>query len=429
MKKLLASLLAGAMALSLVACGGGSSSAPGSASGAEPASSGGNTSQADSSGDGELRTVKMCLARSAEVLEDTPFWVAENLGYMAEEGLKLEMIETFGTTDCKMVATGQADFAVPGPSLALQSIEQGLPIKVVCAYDAINIWGLCVPTDSPYQTFEDMQDAVSKYGRKLTVALGDASWESLVTPTLVAAGIDPAEDLEFVVAGDQRYVQVAEGTLDILFTWPGEAYQLMGQGYDFKYIDGNEVLKTCSGGIITSLDMIENEPEVIEGFVRALCKGIYFTKYNPEAAAAVSCDQWPNIDVTWETAVARAGRPQLSDVRPRGRRRGAEAAGEYRYLLGGQVEAERGLHAGNWHHLHRHPRGRHLHQRICGLDLGPLSGRGRCRRLRLAGHCRPLRGRLSRNIRQDGASENSGVLTRPRCFSKQDTRSRKEDIQ
>lgn len=304
MKKLLASLLAGAMALSLVACGGGSSSAPGSASGAGPASSGGNTSQADSSGDGELRTVKMCLARSAEVLEDTPFWVAENLGYMAEEGLKLEMIETFGTTDCKMVATGQADFAVPGPSLALQSIEQGLPIKVVCAYDAINIWGLCVPTDSPYQTFEDMQDAVSKYGRKLTVALGDASWESLVTPTLVAAGIDPAEDLEFVVAGDQRYVQVAEGTLDILFTWPGEAYQLMGQGYDFKYIDGNEVLKTCSGGIITSLDMIENEPEVIEGFVRALCKGIYFTKYNPEAAAAVSCDQWPNIDVTWETAVA-----------------------------------------------------------------------------------------------------------------------------
>ena len=304
MKKLLASLLAAAMALSLVACGGGSSSGPGSASGADPATSGDNTSQADSSGDGELRTVKMCLARSAEVLEDTPFWVAENLGYLAEEGLKLEMIETFGTTDCKMVATGQADFAVPGPSLALQSIEQGLPIKIVCAYDAINIWGLCVPTDSPYQTFEDMQDAVSKYGRKLTVALGDASWESLVTPTLVAAGIDPAEDLEFVVAGDQRYVQVAEGTLDIRFTWPGEAYQLIGQGYDFNYIDGNEVLKTCSGGIITSLDMIENEPEVVEGYVRALCKGIYFTKYNPEAAAAVSCDQWPNIDVTWKTAVA-----------------------------------------------------------------------------------------------------------------------------
>ena len=245
----------------------------------------------------------MCLTRTAEVLEDTPFWVAQNLGYLAEEGLTLEMIETIGTTDCKMVATGQADFAVPGPSLILQSIEQGLPIKVVCAYDAINIWGLCVLNNSPYQTFEDMQDAVAKYGHKLTVALGDASWESLVTPTLVAAGIDPAEDLEFVVAGDNRFVQVAEGKLDILFSWPGEAYQLIGQGYDFKYLDGNDVLQTNSNAIITNLDMIENEPEVVKGYVRALCKGIYFTKYNPEAAAAVSCNQWPNIDITWKAAV------------------------------------------------------------------------------------------------------------------------------
>ena len=132
MKKLLATLLAGALAVSLAACGNsgaGNSPAPSSSA---PV---GTDTPAPATGEpsGELRTVKMCLTRTAEVLEDTPFWVAENLGYLAEEGLKLEMIETIGTTDCKMVATGQADFAVPGPSLILQSIEQGLPIKVVCA--------------------------------------------------------------------------------------------------------------------------------------------------------------------------------------------------------------------------------------------------------------------------------------------------------
>ena len=63
------------------------------------------------------------------------------------------------------------------------------------------------------------------------------------------------------------------------------------------------MLQTCSNAIITSTELIEKEPEVVRGFVRALCKGIYFTKYNPEAAAAVSCGQWPNIDVTWKTAV------------------------------------------------------------------------------------------------------------------------------
>ena len=313
MKKITALLLALLMLLSMVACSGKTTdtttpadSTPATSDTTETTDTKTDDTKTEDTSDastGELRTVKFCLTRTAEVLEDTPFWVAQNLGYAAEEGLDIEMIETIGTTDCKMVATGQADFAVPGPSLILQSIEEGLPIKVVCAYDAINIWGLCVLKDAPFQSFEDIVDAQEKYGRKLTIALGDPSWESLVTPTLVAAGIDCSEDVEFVVAGDNRFVQVAEGNLDILFSWPGEAYQLIGQNYNFNYIDGHEILQTNSNSIITSLDMIENEPDVIRGFVRALCKGIYFTKYNPNAAAAVSCAQWPNIDVTWKAAV------------------------------------------------------------------------------------------------------------------------------
>ncbi len=313
MKKITALLLALLMLLSMVACSSKTTdtttpadSTPATNDTTETTDTKTDDTKTEDTSDastGELRTVKFCLTRTAEVLEDTPFWVAQNLGYAAEEGLDIEMIETIGTTDCKMVATGQADFAVPGPSLILQSIEEGLPIKVVCAYDAINIWGLCVLKDAPFQSFEDIVDAQEKYGRKLTIALGDPSWESLVTPTLVAAGIDCSEDVEFVVAGDNRFVQVAEGNLDILFSWPGEAYQLIGQNYNFNYIDGHEILQTNSNSIITSLDMIENEPDVIRGFVRALCKGIYFTKYNPNAAAAVSCAQWPNIDVTWKAAV------------------------------------------------------------------------------------------------------------------------------
>ena len=310
MKKITALLLALLMLLSMVACSSKATDAttpdstPDTTNATETTDAKTDDTKAeDTASTGELRTVKFCLTRTAEVLEDTPFWVAQNLGYAAEEGLDIEMIETIGTTDCKMVATGQADFAVPGPSLILQSIEEGLPIKVVCAYDAINIWGLCVLKDAPFQSFEDIVDAQEKYGRKLTIALGDPSWESLVTPTLVAAGIDCSEDVEFVVAGDNRFVQVAEGNLDILFSWPGEAYQLIGQGYNFNYIDGHEILQTNSNSIITSLDMIKNEPDVIRGFVRALCKGMYFTKYNPNAAAAVSCAQWPNIEVTWKAAV------------------------------------------------------------------------------------------------------------------------------
>jgi len=251
----------------------------------------------------ELRPVTFVFPRTLEVLEDTPFWAAKVLGYFEEEGLDVNFEQAFGTTDLRMVATGQAEFACPGPSFTLAAIEEGVPVKVVMAYDAINIWGMCVLTNGPIQSFDDMIDAQAKHGRRLTVALGDASWEMLVVPTLIAAGINPDEDLEFVVAGEGRFIQVAEGNIDMLFSWPGEAWQLMGQNFDFIYIDGNDVLQTVSNSIITNLDLIENEPEVVAGFVRALAKGMYFTQYNFEAAAAVSTNQFPAIDITWNAAV------------------------------------------------------------------------------------------------------------------------------
>src|SRR5690554_6508186 len=215
-----------------------------------------------------------------ERLEDTPFWAAIKMGYFAEEGLDVKIEGAFGTTDLKMVATGNADFCGPGPMLILASIEEELPIKVISAYDAINIWGMCVPSNSRIQDWSDMRNARAKYGRKLTVALGDASWEMLVTPTLVAAGVDPKNDIEWVVAGENRYIQVREGNLDMLFSWPGEAWQLIGQDFPFVYIDGNEVLKTNSNPLVTSQKMIDEHPEVVAGFFRGMAKGVYFTKYN-----------------------------------------------------------------------------------------------------------------------------------------------------
>ena len=257
----------------------------------------------------ELRSFIYVLPRTVEALEDSPFHVAEVMGFLAEEGLTMELIEAFGTTDMRMVATGQAQFCAPGPALTLAGIAEGLGVKVVMAYDAINIWGLAVLTDSPVQSFEDMQNAQEKYGRKLTVALGDAAWEMLVTPTFIAGGVNVAEDLEFVVAGENRYVQVAEGKLDMLFTWPGECWQLIGQNYDFKYIDGHDVLKTNSNSIITSQKLIDEDPEMVQGFVRALSKALHFIHYNPEAAAAIMADQFPNVDVTWKAAnFIQAGR-------------------------------------------------------------------------------------------------------------------------
>jgi ABC-type nitrate/sulfonate/bicarbonate transport system substrate-binding protein len=244
----------------------------------------------------ELKKVKFVLPRTIEVLEDTPFHVAIDQGYWEEEGLEVTIEQSFGTTDGKMVATGQADFAVPGTSYVITQVANDLPIKAVLQYDAVNIWCMAFRNDSGIKTWEDMKGK--------TVALGDASWELLIRPTLYAAGLDPDKDLEFIVAGENRFTMVQEGKIDILFTWIGEVYQLIPQGFEFEFLYGEDVLQVCSNPVITSLDNIENNPEMVEGFCRGLAKGMYFTYLNPEAGADISCKTFPAIEISWAGALA-----------------------------------------------------------------------------------------------------------------------------
>jgi len=293
MKKILVVVLALVMVLSLVTACGEPPAAPEVAE--EKAADKAEEAAPAEEAAKELTEVTFVLPRTIEVLEDTPFWVATTQGYWAEEGLKVNIEQSFGTTDVKMVATGQAEFCVPGTSYVLTSVVNELPVKAVYQYDAVNIWVMAYLKDSGISTWDDMKGK--------TVALGDASWEALISPTLAAAGIDVANELEFIVAGENRFVQVQEGKIDLLFSWLGEIYQLQGQGFDFDFLWGDEVIQTCGNPVVTSYDMIENNPEIVEGFIRGMAKGAYFVYVNPEAGADVSCARFPEIDVSWDAAI------------------------------------------------------------------------------------------------------------------------------
>jgi ABC-type nitrate/sulfonate/bicarbonate transport system substrate-binding protein len=244
---------------------------------------------------GGLQKVTVVVPRTVEVLDDAHIWSAIKMGYFAEEGLEVKIEQSFGTTDTKMVALKNAQFALPSPNFLFMGIENGLPLKAVFQNDSINIFGMAVKKDSGIKTWADMK------GKK--VALGDAAWANIINPTLIAAGLDPAKDVEYVVAGENRFQMVQEGKLDILFTWVAEYSQLKGQGFDFEYIDGNEILPYTSNPLVTNADYLKEDPEMVRKFVRALAKGMYFVKMNPEAAADLTLEQFPSIKIPWDGAV------------------------------------------------------------------------------------------------------------------------------
>lgn len=282
MKKRVLSMLltAGLLATMVMGCG-------------STAESSDTAASSDTTADGgKLTDITIASPTPLESFDHTVIYVAQEMGYFEEEGLNVTLEDGTGK-DTKMVSAGQAQFAYPSPGLTLSAIEGGLDIEAVCNWDVVNIFGFAVKADSGINTWDDLKGK--------SIALGDASWQSIAEPILAKAGIS-ADDVTWQVVGDSRFQAVETGQCDVLFTWLCEYGQCLGQGYDFSYLDGNEMIPQLSNGVVTSKAYAEKNPDIVKAMTAAYTKGIYFTYCNPEAAADIVLAKCTSLEMDKEAA-------------------------------------------------------------------------------------------------------------------------------
>lgn len=247
------------------------------------------------SGNKELTKMTWVLPRAIEGLNDVNSVAAEVMGYYKQEGIEIKFEQSYGTSDVKMVATGQGAIAIPSPYIQLIAHESKLPIISIYQADVRNIFGYSVKPDSGINSIADLK------GKK--ISLGDASWASISDPILQHAGLDPKKDVEYVSTGENRAQMVNEGKLDAVLTWEKE-YQLWdAQGIKLKYLPGEKVLDNCSNSIVVSLDTYKNNKDLLKRFVKAYTMGNYFTKLNPRAATEMTLQKFPSIKVNFGDAL------------------------------------------------------------------------------------------------------------------------------
>jgi ABC-type nitrate/sulfonate/bicarbonate transport system substrate-binding protein len=242
----------------------------------------------------ELETIVFASPIPLELFNNCPFYAADHLGYFAKEGLKIQFEEAFGTADAKMVSTGNAQFAYPSPGVILTSIEAGMDIKAVFNAMPINIFGFAARKG----VLNSPNDLKGK-----TIALGDASWKSIGSPIIKAIGLDPENDVTWVTVGDARYQATATGRTDTLLTWDVEFANILGLGYDLDYFNADNILPELSNPVIVNSSFINEHPDIIVRFNRAVAKGIYFSVLNPQAAADIVFKRYPALDFTFEDGV------------------------------------------------------------------------------------------------------------------------------
>jgi len=301
MKKVIALALSAVLVLSLVACGNTSQPAETEAAATEAATEAAKPAETEAAAEeaapaeeAEWATVRVAMPRGLECLDDAQYWAAVYNKFFEEEHIDFELVGTSGTDVIKMLVEGQVELAAPSPAVTFTGLAAGMELTSVFQDGYCNIFGVAVPTDSDIQTWADLTGK--------TVAANSATSYLTLQPMLEEGGADP-DSVEYVVAGDQRSVLLAEGKVDAAYTWQKEWQNWAAQGLDIRYIDGEEVVHNCSNSLCCTPEYFENNKEVLARFGRALAKGYMFCKLNPLAAAAIVTAKYPSLGLTAEQAL------------------------------------------------------------------------------------------------------------------------------
>ena len=278
MKKLLACLLAMTMALGLLAgCG---QQEPAPAAGEEkPASQSQET--------GDLQ--KIVITEQVRGYHWAPAYLAQTLGYFAEEGLDADFQTIKGGDATAPVLAGEAQFCLKGIETALMVNESGQGCKVVLSSTQKYPYQL-VGASEKYATIESLKGQ--------TVAGGQSTNSgpySFAKACIASAGMDAADVNVTTMASAGYAAAIESGELQAAVSAnPWSAKKLADQG-GVVIVDGTdeaEIEKIIGSPtyelftVIASDELIQSDPELIQKAVNAMAKAMqWMEKATPEEIA------------------------------------------------------------------------------------------------------------------------------------------------
>ena len=285
MKKLLALLLTLTLSLGLLAgCGGPSEPAPEE----EPTSA-----QSGTEDKGDLQ--KIIFTEQIRGYHWAPAYLAQTLGYFAEEGLDAEFQTIKGGDATTAVLSGDAQFCLKGIETALMVNEAGQGCKVILSATQKYPYQLIGANES-YSTLDSLKGKAIAGG--LSANSGPTSF---IKACVNSAGLNADTDVSlpnvassgYLAAMDQDEIQAAVSTN------PWSAKQLLDAG-GVVIVDGTDdaEIESIIGSssyelftVITSDALIQSDPELVQKAVNAMAKAmqeelLYDAQYDQERKVA-----------------------------------------------------------------------------------------------------------------------------------------------
>lgn len=234
-----------------------------------------------------LEKVRILLPQRSIGEEFSPFMVAKEKGYFAEEGLDVSLLPVAGSNEVAIqTSAGNGEVGVASPGEALVGIQSG-KLNDIYFYDLYyeNIWSVAVLPDSPIKTLADLK------GKKLGVQSMGSAGVTFGKAFARAGGLDPAKDISFlpIGLGAQAVTAVKRKMVDAIVFWDTALLKMQFAGLKLRMLPLPESLRTLPDvGMLARPDVIKKNPKMLIGVARAVAKGYDYSMANPEAAVLLS---------------------------------------------------------------------------------------------------------------------------------------------
>lgn len=282
--RVLAILLAATMCVASVT-GCGKQSADNSSAAGTEAEDNSAAETADTQTDNkDLREVNVVLDWYPNAIH-TFLYTAIERGYFAEEGLDVKIHFPANDNDAlALVAAGKAEIGMYYQQDVIQAVaNQGTGIKSIGAIVQSPLNVVLSLKDKNITKPEDLVGKTIGYG-------GTVLSEALVKCMMENVGAD-ASDVNMINVGFELMSSMTTGNVDATIGClvNHEVPQLEEEGFDVNYfsVSGYGIPNYYEEVFLTNDDLLENEPEVVAGFLRAAKKGFDDFKADPDGCLAI----------------------------------------------------------------------------------------------------------------------------------------------
>lgn len=237
--------------------------------------------QPAASATGTLRTINVAMPYIPNV-QFAPYYIADQKGYYAAEGLKVTFDYNFETDVVQRVAQGTVQFGTASGDTVLLARAQNLPIVTVATYNQ----------KFPVVFFSKADANITKPADLKGKTVGipghfGASYIGLLA--LLYANKMQESDLNIQDIGFTQAAAVSEGKVQVGAGYGNnEPIQLDQRGVKVNVIRVSDFYPLASDGIIASESLISKEPDLVRGFVRATLHGMRDAIANPDDAFTTS---------------------------------------------------------------------------------------------------------------------------------------------